>query len=82
MFYAIYRHKHEGELPVYCIKHEDFSCYYVFYITTIPYLPCKGRESIIVCVELSLLNVVINLSYFTEIHIITIGFLVKKRFYL
>ncbi len=35
----IYRHKHEGELPVYCIKHEDFSCYdYVFYITTTPYL--------------------------------------------
>ncbi len=37
--YAIYRHEHEGELPVYCIKHEDFSCYnYVFYITTTPYL--------------------------------------------
>ncbi len=26
---------------VYCIKHEDFSCYNVFYITTIPYLPCN-----------------------------------------
>ncbi len=26
----IYRHKHEGELPVYCIKHEDFSCYMCF----------------------------------------------------
>ncbi len=26
---------------VYCIKHEDFSCYKVFYITTTPYLPCK-----------------------------------------
>ncbi len=36
------RHKHEGELPVYCIEHEDFSCYnYVFYITTTPYLPCN-----------------------------------------
>ncbi len=23
---------HKGELPVYCIKHEDFSCY--MYITT------------------------------------------------
>ena len=36
MFYEIYRHEHEGEAPrasfhVYCIKHEDFSCYnYVF----------------------------------------------------
>ncbi len=28
---------------VYCIKHEDFSCYnYVFYITTTPYLPCNN----------------------------------------
>ncbi len=32
MFYEIYRHEHEGEAPraschVYCIKHEDFSCY-------------------------------------------------------
>ena len=26
----------------YCIKHEDFSCYYyVFYIMTIPHLPCN-----------------------------------------
>ena len=23
VLYEIYRHKHEGELPVYCIKHED-----------------------------------------------------------
>ncbi len=45
MFYEIYRHKHEGELPVYCIKHEDFSCYnYVFYITTTPYLPCNNKN--------------------------------------
>ncbi len=29
---------------VYCKKHEDFSCYnYVFYITTIPYLPCNNK---------------------------------------
>ena len=26
VFYEIYRHKHEGELPVYCIKYKDFSC--------------------------------------------------------
>ncbi len=36
--------------PVYCIKHEDFSCYnYVFYIMTIPYLPCinnNGRNCV------------------------------------
>ncbi len=39
------KHKHEGELPVYCIKHEDFSCYmYVFYITTTPYLPCNNNN--------------------------------------
>ncbi len=33
---------------VYCIKHEDFSCYnYVFYITTTPYLPCnKNRKEL------------------------------------
>ncbi len=42
----IYRHKHEGELPVYCIKHQDFSCYnYVFYITTTPYLPCNKNHT-------------------------------------
>ncbi len=30
---------------VYCIKHEDFSCYnYVFYITTTPYLPCNNNN--------------------------------------
>ncbi len=30
---------------VYCIKHEDFSCYnYVFYITTTPYLPCNNKN--------------------------------------
>ncbi len=30
---------------VFCIKHEDFSCYNVFYITTTPYLPCnKNKE--------------------------------------
>ncbi len=29
---------------VYCIKHEDFSCYnYVFYIMTTPYLPCNNN---------------------------------------
>ncbi len=29
---------------VYCIKHEDFSCYnYVFYIRT-PYLPCNNNN--------------------------------------
>ncbi len=45
VFYEIYRHEHEGELPVYCIKHEDFSCYnYVFYITTTPYLPCNNNN--------------------------------------
>ncbi len=39
----IYRHKHEGELPVYC---EDFSCYNnnVFYITTTPYRPCNKSQ--------------------------------------
>ncbi len=32
---------------VYCIKHEDFSCYnYVFYITTTPYLPCNNRKGL------------------------------------
>ncbi len=36
----MYRHEHEDEAPrascpVYCIKHEDFSCYN--YITTTPY---------------------------------------------
>ncbi len=41
VFYEIYRHEHEGELPVYCIKHEDFSNY-VFYITTTPYLSCNN----------------------------------------
>ncbi len=35
VFYEIYRHEHEGEVPraschVYCIKHEDFSCYMCF----------------------------------------------------
>ncbi len=35
VFYEIYRHEHEGEAPraschVYCIKHEDFSCYMCF----------------------------------------------------
>ncbi len=50
VFYEIYRHEHEGEAPraschVYCIKHEDFSCYnYVFYITTTPYLPCNNKN--------------------------------------
>ncbi len=50
MFYEIYRHEHEGEAPraschVYCIKHEDFSCYnYVFYIATTPYLPCNNKN--------------------------------------
>ncbi len=30
---------------VYCIQHEDFSCYtYVFYITTTPYLPCNKND--------------------------------------
>ncbi len=30
---------------VYCIKHEDFTCYnYVFYITTTPYLPCNNNN--------------------------------------
>ncbi len=44
------RHEHEGEAPraschVYCIKHEDFSCYnYVFYITTTPYLLCNNNN--------------------------------------
>ncbi len=28
---------------VYCIKHEDFSCYNVFYITMTPYLPCNNN---------------------------------------
>ncbi len=49
-FYEIYRHEHEGEAPkaschVYCIKHEDFSCYnYVFCIMTTPYLPCNNND--------------------------------------
>ena len=30
MFYEIYRHKHEGELPVYCVKHGDL-CYKVVF---------------------------------------------------
>ncbi len=30
---------------VYCIKHEDFS-YYVFYITTTPYLPCNNEGTV------------------------------------
>ncbi len=30
VFYEIYRHEHEGELPCICIKHEDFSCYMCF----------------------------------------------------
>ena len=30
----------EGELPCILHKHEDFSCYNVFYITTTPYLYC------------------------------------------
>ncbi len=43
VFYGIYRHEHEGELPcILRIKHEDFSCY-VFYITTTPYLPCNNK---------------------------------------
>ncbi len=55
VFYEIYRHEHEGEAPraschvhVYCIKHEDFSCYNynVFYITTTPYLPCNNNNNI------------------------------------
>ncbi len=31
---------------VYCIKHEDLSCYnyYVFYITATPYLPCNNYK--------------------------------------
>ncbi len=42
VFYEIYRHEHEGETPraschVYCIKHEDFSCYmYMCFISRRP----------------------------------------------
>ncbi len=31
---------------VYCIKHEDFSCY-VFYITTTPSLPCNNLFTLV-----------------------------------
>ncbi len=40
VFYEIYRHKHEGELPVYCIKHEH-AIIIMFYITTTPDLLCN-----------------------------------------
>ncbi len=52
MPYEIYRHEHEGKAPrascqVYCIKHEDFSCYIcVLYHEdpTTPYLPCNNNN--------------------------------------
>ncbi len=50
VFYEIYRHKHEGELPCTCILHKTrgfLSCYnYVFYITTTPYQPCNKSHTI------------------------------------
>ncbi len=36
MFYEIYRHEHEGVLPILML--------YVFYITTTPYLPCNNNN--------------------------------------
>ncbi len=45
VFYEIYRHEHEGELPC-CILHKTrgFLMLYVFYITTTPYLPCNNKN--------------------------------------
>ncbi len=44
MFYAIYRHEGEGELPCIILLHKTrgFLMLYVFYITTTPYLLCNN----------------------------------------
>ncbi len=44
MFYEIYRHEHEGELPCILHKTRGFLMLYVFYITTTPYVPCNNKN--------------------------------------
>ncbi len=44
VFYEIYRHKHEGELPCILHKTRGFLMLYVFYITTTLYLPCNNKN--------------------------------------
>ncbi len=44
VFYEIYRHEHEGELPCILHKTRGFLMLYVFYVTTTPYLPCNNKN--------------------------------------
>ncbi len=47
VFYEIYRHKHEGEIPVCCIKHEDSHTIVIcVYITATPYRPCNTEGTV------------------------------------